>query len=131
MSLYARVSACPADAFDSSKAQRDQRIERVVQAIHADPSQDIAALAMLAKLSVSRLSHLFKLEKGCRLRSYLVDRRLQLAARILQSSEAQVKEISYTVGYQQPPSFARAFRSKFGCSPKQYRSQLRILRKCS
>ena len=41
---------------------------------------------MLVTLTVSRLSHLFKPEKGCRLRSYLVECRLELAARVLQSS---------------------------------------------
>ena len=129
MSLHAGVSTCPASAFLSSKAENDPRVQRVLQVIHADPSQDIAALAVLVNLSVSRLSHLFKLGKGCRLRSYLMDCRLNLAARVLQSSETPVKEISYNVGYGHPSSFVRAFRAKFGCSPKQYRSQLRILAK--
>lgn len=131
MSLHAGISTCPTGAFHPSKARNDPRIQRVLQAIHADPSQDIAALAVLVNLSVSRLSHLFKLVKGCRLRSYLVDCRLNLAACVLQSSETPVKEISYNVGYGHPSSFVRAFRAKFGCSPKQYRSQLRILRKGS
>jgi AraC-like DNA-binding protein len=123
MSLHASVSTCPAGPFASSKAQNDQRIQRVLQAIQADSSQDIAALAGLVRLSVSRLSHLFKLETGCRLRSYLMDWRLELAASVLQSTEASVKETSYTVGYGHPSSFARAFHARFGCSPKQYRSQ--------
>ena len=126
MSLHAGVSTCRTDVLVSSKSENDPRIQRVLQAIHADPSQDIAALAVLVNLSVSRLSHLFKLEQGCRLRSYLVDCRLELAARVLQSSETPVKEISYNVGYGHPSSFVRAFRARFECSPKQYRSQLRI-----
>ena len=130
MSLYAGVSTRPTSTFPPSRPQKDQRIERVLQAIHADPSQDISALAVLASLSVSRLSHLFKLQTGCRLRSYLVACRLDLAARHLQSSEASVKETSYTVGYRHPPSFARAFHARFGCSPKEYRLQY-MLRKCS
>jgi len=130
MSLYAGVSTRPTSTFPPSKPQRDQRIERVVQAIHADPSQDISALALMVNLSVSRLSHLFKLERDCRLRSYLVDCRLGLAARALQSGKTPVKEISYNVGYQHPPSFARAFHARFGCSPKEYRLQ-HMLRKCS
>jgi len=129
MSLHAGVSTGPARPFHSSKAQNDQRIERVLQAIRADPSQPIGALAMLASLSVSRLSHLFKMETSCALRSYLVECRLERAARVLQSSETPVKEISYSVGYQHPPSFARAFAAKFGCSPKQYRWQQRSLAK--
>lgn len=130
MPLHAGASAHPTIPFHSNTAHNDQRIQRVMQAIQADPSQDIAALALLANLSASRLSHLFKLETGWRLSSYIVDWRLKLAASRLQSAEVPVKEISYTVGYQHPPSFARAFRSKFGCSPTQYRSQ-QMLRKCS
>lgn len=131
MSLYAGISTRPASTFPPTKAQSDQRIERVLQAIHADPSQEIPALATLINLSVSRLSHLFKQEQGCRLRSYLVERRLDLAASILQSGETPVKEVSYNVGYGHPSSFVRAFRARFGHSPKQYRSQQQVLRKCS
>lgn len=123
MSLHAGVSPCPTNAFVSRKAESDPRIQRVLEAIHADPSQEIAALAILVKLSVSRLSHLFKLETGCRLRSYLMDLRLQRAALCLQSSDASVKEAAYTVGYRHPSSFVRAFSAKFGCSPTQYRLQ--------
>ncbi len=130
MSLHASVSTCPAGPFDSSKAQNDQRIQRVLEAIQIDPSQDIAALAVLVELSISRLSHLFKLETGCRLRSHLVDCRLQVAAGQLQNAGVSVKETSYTVGYRHPSSFVRAFHARFGCSPKQYRSQ-QMLRKCS
>jgi len=131
MSLHAGVSTRAASEYDPGLAPNDQRIQRVLEAIHADPAQEIAALAMLTRLSVSRLSHLFKRETGCRLRSYIVDCRLQLAANHLQSREVSVKEVSYNVGYRHPSSFVRAFTSKFGCSPTQYRAQQQMLRKCS
>ena len=109
----------------------DERIRQILRAIAADPSRDIAALAQTLNLSSSRLSHLFKLETSCSLHAYLVDCRLETAALVLRTSETSVKEISYNVGYKHPPSFVRAFRNKFGCSPGEYRAQQHILRMCS
>ena len=109
----------------------DERIRLILQAITADPSCNIAALARMVSLSSSRLSHLFKLETGFSLRDFLIDCRLERAALVLTRSAASVKEVSYNVGYLHPPSFVRAFRNKFGCSPRQYRAQQQVLRMCS
>jgi len=114
-----------------TKLNYDERVRQVLRAIAADPSHDIPALARLVTLSDSRLSHLFKLETGCSLQTFLVDRRLEAAALALCQTENSVKEVSYTVGYRHPPSFVRAFRNRFGCSPSEYRAQQQILRMCS
>lgn len=100
----------------------DRRVQHILRSIERDPSQDIATLARLVDLSSSRLSHLFKLETGCSLQTFLVSCRLKKAAELLRRNQSAVKEVSYNVGYAHPPSFIRAFRRKFGCSPSEYRS---------
>jgi AraC-like DNA-binding protein len=55
------------------------------------------------------------------IRDLLVESRLRNAARLLSTTEMEVKEIAYLVGYQHHSSFVRAFQRRFHQSPKQYR----------
>jgi AraC-like DNA-binding protein len=103
----------------------DFRIRSVLQAIKSDPSVRISDLARRVSLSNSRLAHLFKAQVGQSLSFYLADERLERAACLLRETDLRVKEITYSVGYSQEPSFNRAFRKRFDCSPMNYRRQRR------
>jgi AraC-like DNA-binding protein len=103
----------------------DFRIQKVLQAIKADPTVRISDLASQVNLSNSRLSHLFKTQTGLSLIVFLANKRLERAADLLRDTEMRVKEITYSIGYCQEPSFNRAFRKKFDCSPLSYRKQQR------
>ncbi len=105
----------------------DHRVRRVIQAIETDPACDIQGLARMVNLSTSRLSHLLKTATGSSLQSFLSTWRLERAAELLHSTEMPVKEVSYRVGYRHAPSFVRAFGSKFGSSPTDYRSRQRVV----
>jgi transcriptional regulator GlxA family with amidase domain len=103
----------------------DFRIQNVLQAIRSDPSVRISDLARRVNLSPSRLAHLFKAQVGLSLNFHLANERLGRAAELLRETEMRVKEITYSVGYSQEPSFNRAFKKKFDCSPVNYRRQQR------
>lgn len=105
----------------------DRRVQKVLQAIEADPSREIQELAQMVNLSSSRLSHLFKSATRVSLQSFLSDARLRRAAELLHSTDMPVKEISYHIGYRHAPSFVRAFRSKLGSSPNDYRNRQRVV----
>jgi AraC-like DNA-binding protein len=106
----------------------DRRIGKVLEAIESNPSASIQELSRLVNLSSSRLSHLFKAAVGLNLNTFLSNRRLERAADLLQSTEMQIKEITYCAGYSQAPSFVRAFERRFGSSPTNYRRQRFVLR---
>jgi AraC family transcriptional regulator of arabinose operon len=108
---------------DHAVCSLDERIRAVLREIENDPSLDTAMLARTAHLSNSRLSHLFKREMGSTLFQFVTDRRLEKAAQLLEETETPVKEVSYSVGYRHPPSFLRAFRKRFGCTPNDYRNR--------
>src|SRR5689334_19332593 len=99
----------------------DCRIKSVLRAIEEDPAQQVQSLARLVNLSSSRLSHLFKGETRCSLKQFLLQRRLETAVELLRDTALSIKEVSYQSGYGHPPSFVRAFRQRFGCSPNYYR----------
>ena len=53
---------------------------------------------------------------------FLMDFRLHKAANLLISSDLPVTEVSSQVGYDDSLAFSKAFKKKFGLSPKNYRN---------
>ena len=60
---------------------------------------------------------------------FLANERLERAADLLRCTDMRVKEITYSVGYGQEPSFTRAFKKRFDISPAIYRRQQRLFSK--
>jgi AraC-like DNA-binding protein len=52
---------------------------------------------------------------------YLKDYRLAIAARLLQSSESSILEISEEVGFENLSYFNRSFKKRYGMTPTQFR----------
>jgi two-component system response regulator YesN len=43
---------------------------------------------------------------------------------LLKNPEMQIKEISFTVGYNNPNYFIKIFKEKFGVTPKEFQSDM-------
>lgn len=56
--------------------------------------------------------------------AYLARWRLQLAARLLQTTRMSVLEVALDAGYESEAAFNRAFKREFGLPPGQYRKKL-------
>lgn len=100
---------------------RDGRLRRVLALIEARPGSSVQELALEVHLSAAHLQRLFKRDTGLYIGLLLAEHRLQRAAHLLATSDLQIKEIAYAVGYEHHSSFVRAFRRCFARSPKQYR----------
>ena len=86
-----------------------------------DPGCGVKSLARLVRLSVSRLEHLFKQKIGITISSYRSHLRLGLAANMLETGEASIKEIAYELGFGRSTSFTRFFKAVRRDTPTQYR----------
>jgi AraC-like DNA-binding protein len=106
-------------------AASDPRIGRALAAIHEAPAHDwtIEELAARAGLARSSFSARFNTLVGKAPATYLADWRMNLAADMLRQSEASIGAISRSIGYDSDAGFSRAFKLKFGVSPKIYRQQ--------
>src|SRR3954454_1222555 len=58
----------------------------------------------------------------------LREARLRAAAELLSQQPLTVRQVSFLVGYRQPPHFAKAFRRRWGVAPAQYRDRARRAR---
>lgn len=75
-------------------------------------------------LGISRayLNHAFQKELGISVQKFLIEFRLHKAANLLADTNDTIKEISAAVGYEDQLNFSKAFKKKFGISPKNYRA---------
>jgi AraC-like DNA-binding protein len=91
--------------------------------IHARPFQrwTLPELARAAGVSRSVLAQRFQLYLGESPLAYLTRWRLQLAARLLQTTRQSVLQVATDVGYESEASFNRAFKREFSVAPGQFR----------
>ena len=101
----------------------DRRIRKVATALdqqYRDPPT-IEQLADEIGLSASRLAHLFREEIGKSVQSYILERRLVMAAMLIVQTHERISQIAYSVGFGDVSNFNHAFKRRFEMSPRQYR----------
>ncbi len=81
---------------------------------------DVAARVGLSRFQLSRL---FREHTGRSPMAHLRDFRLQRAAVLLQEDGLSVTEVALRVGFFDLGRFGRAFKTRFGCLPREYRAR--------
>jgi AraC family transcriptional regulator len=123
--------APPAELF----CQRHQRLnrercERVVFLLERDienpPSLDL--LAREVQCSPFYLSRLFVQQTGMNIPRYLRIKRVEKAAGLLRTGQANVTDAAMAVGYSSLSSFNKAFVEHFGCCPGLYPHAKKLLK---
>jgi len=101
----------------------DRRIKRVLSLLEEQyrTPPSVEQLADAVGLSASRLAHLFRSEVGRSIQSYIVERRLQMAAMLIMQTDERISQIAYGVGFGDVSNFNHSFKRRFGMSPRQYR----------
>jgi transcriptional regulator GlxA family with amidase domain len=99
----------------------ERHVSNLIRLAESQPHFGVKDLAAAINLSRARLEDLFKRQTGQQIGQYLLMLRLGKAARLLESTEMRVKEITFAVGYEHPSSFVRAFRKTYATSPGDYR----------
>jgi AraC-like DNA-binding protein len=79
-----------------------------------------ATLADVGHCSVVTAERQFRRHTGLSPMNWIREERLQLAARLLRTSNRRVGEISAITGFRDPFYFARVFRNRFGAAPSYF-----------
>ena len=106
----------------------DAPLNRIVQAlvhIQANLDQDLAleALADQVQLSKFHFHQLFRQATGETPKAYVERLRLEWAALQLRIRGIGVLDLALECGYKNHETFSRAFRARFGTSPRDYRKR--------
>jgi LacI family transcriptional regulator len=100
-----------------------------ITAHSADSSLSVATLAERIGISRRQLERDFRNYKGCTVREYIEDARLQRAARlIIEHPQAKILAIAESIGVTDANGFFRKFRKKFGVTPGAFRRQPHLIK---
>ena len=81
----------------------------------------VEEVADVCKLNRSYFSKLFKESMGCPPQEFLIRLRLSKAAEQMKSGKAPIGEIAAACGYPNQLHFSRAFKKRYGVSPREWR----------
>ena len=105
---------------------QDIRISHVIARLEARLAEPcrIDQLARGVNMSPSYLTRLFREQTGRSPASFVRELRLRRAYELVQTTFLSIKEVMAAVGWNDPSHFCRAFRARFGVSPKGLRKWL-------
>lgn len=126
--LIAGLSALPAaqqPALSNLIALHREQIKACVRARLREPGLSVASIAAQLRLASSTLHRAWAGEP-CSLADWVWAQRLDAARRDLCDpalATRNVSEIAFSWGFNDAAHFSRAFRARFGCSPRALRAQ--------
>jgi YesN/AraC family two-component response regulator len=102
-------------------------VQKTILLIESDLSADLSlsSLATAQNISPGYLSTIFKRETGKTITEYVIDKRIKLAARLLESTHLQVQTIALHCGIMDVQYFSKVFKKIMGKTPKEYRESVR------
>ncbi len=100
-----------------------ERINKVILYItnHLDESLEIEKLASIGNYSLFHFHRIMRAHLGESLGAYIVRLRLETSVSLLRYSEMAVNDVAFKVGYENPTSFNKAFKKRFGISPIEFK----------
>jgi AraC-like DNA-binding protein len=119
------LPACRGVEPSALAAYHVMRIRRLIDERLRDPALSVAGVAAALGMSVGHLHRLFR-DEPMSPAQYLWHRRLEACGRDLldpRRAKASVAEIAFGWGFNDAAHFSRAFRERYGCSPRQWRQR--------
>lgn len=100
-----------------------ERINKVIHYINnnLDENLDVAKLAEIGNYSPFHFHRIIRAYLGESLGAFIVRLRMETAVSLLIYSDEAINNIAFKVGYENPSSFNKAFKKRFGISPAEYR----------
>ena len=80
-------------------------------------------VAAYCGVSVSTVTQLFQKRSHTTFHGFITERRLELAKGLI-AAGTPLEQVGKEVGYRDHSTFYRAFRTRFGISPREYRCRL-------
>ena len=105
----------------------DERLEKVLRYVHNNVYDDIDVddLAEVACITKPYLIRLFRTELNISPLQYINRKKIERSQLLLLTEELSVKEIAYTLGFNDHSYFIRLFRKKVGLTPQEYRERMK------
>lgn len=106
--------------LDKGSRLVDRACRMVERSIAGNRTMTQASLARALGISASHLSRVFRQTTGDTFERYVMQRRVELARRLLLDPAHNVSTVAQQCGFKDASYFARVFRRTVGCSPAEY-----------
>ena len=97
-----------------------EKVQKVMDTNLTESDFSVQEFSEAVGMSRMQLHRKLKALTGLSASEFVRSQRLKLAASLLRSSKAQVSEIGYQVGFNDPSYFTKCFKEAYGCSPSAY-----------
>ena len=103
----------------------DKRIKKTLRYIRENIGKNIHIddLAGICGLNRDHFTRLFKKEMQCTPMQYIIRKKIEKAQLILVTSDNLVKDIAYTISFEDVTHFYHTFKKVTGMSPSTYKNQ--------
>ena len=110
---------------NAENIKANKLVHRVLRYIDCEYMNIMSVDDIAAHFSYSLyyLSHVFKRYTGFSLKQYLIERKLERAAELMEQTDLSVSDITNRVGYVSVAAFCRAFKKRFGMVTGEYRKK--------
>ncbi len=107
-----------------------QKIDEINQLLQTpefiyDQKIKLKQFAQRVAVNSTYLNRYFNQEYGCSFLQYLTSVRIEAAEILLRDSNAEIGDICYNTGFNSPSAFHKAFKTRYGCSPSEWRRRCR------
>lgn len=109
-------------AIKGRQSTKGTPLTALINYIHEHLTEDITLsdLARHSCMSRSALIRQFHRSYGCTPLSFILNRRIELARKLLMEGDLQVKHVAYECGFQDVNYFIRLFRKRMGITPGRF-----------
>lgn len=103
----------------------DERIQQALNYVTAHISMPLSVeeLAQISGYSPSRFKFKFKKETGLTPSEYVTVQKIETAKKLLETSNVNITELAYNLGFSSSNYFSSVFKKIMGCTPREYRKQ--------
>lgn len=125
---YARNLVSRAVRYETYINKTESVTEQIRQYIDAHFKEEIRRddLSSMVYLNTDYMSRIFKKEIGVSISSYIIQKRVEEAKRLLSQSNLPINTVSIYVGYSNFSYFTKMFKENTGYSPLEYRRKFKV-----
>ncbi len=97
------------------------KVDHLIETNLQNATFDVASLTKALGVNRSSLYRRITAETGMSMSEYIRDYRLKMAAGLMKKGVYNIDELAICVGFNSTSYFCRAFKTKYGMTPKEYR----------
>lgn len=109
--------------FNNRTVKNSKYVNMTIEYLRTHFNEKIHVDQIAKNIGITRsyLTHIFKDQIGISPQEFLINIRLTTASALLKKSDEPIYEVAISCGYDDSLAFSKAFKKKFGVSPKDYR----------